>query len=86
MLTQDKRQPSYEDTDLMPFGRFKGKVLSDVPASYLKWLYNEMKPRWFKYELTTQSTELDKVNLKTFNYIHNSMDAIDEELKRTDRD
>ena len=81
MLTQDKRQPSFEDTDLMPFGKHRGVVIAEVPASYLKWLYNEMKPRWLKYELTTQSTELDKTNLKTFNYIHNSMDAIEDELR-----
>ncbi len=27
--------------DPMPFGKFKGKPLQDVPASYLWWLWNE---------------------------------------------
>lgn len=28
------------DLDLMPFGRFKGKKMQDVPVSYLHWLYH----------------------------------------------
>ena len=31
----------YTDTTLMPFGKYKGKELQDIPASYLLWLYNE---------------------------------------------
>ena len=29
------------DTDLMPFGKYKGTPMEDVPASYLLWLWNE---------------------------------------------
>lgn len=35
---------SYEymnDQDKMPFGKFKGEMLENVPASYLLWLWNE---------------------------------------------
>lgn len=28
-----------DDTDPMPFGKYKGKPMQDVPASYLHWLY-----------------------------------------------
>jgi hypothetical protein len=28
-----------EDDDLMPFGKYKGEKMSDVPASYLHWLW-----------------------------------------------
>jgi uncharacterized protein (DUF3820 family) len=31
-----------EDSDLMPFGKYKGKEMQDVPASYLLYLYNEV--------------------------------------------
>lgn len=32
------------DTDLMPFGKFKGKPMQDVPVSYLHYLWqNGMK-------------------------------------------
>lgn len=27
------------DDSLMPFGKYKGKVMSDVPASYLHWYW-----------------------------------------------
>jgi uncharacterized protein (DUF3820 family) len=27
------------DTDLMPFGKYKGQPMQDVPASYLHWLW-----------------------------------------------
>lgn len=32
------------DSDLMPFGKHKGKKLGDVPADYLLWLYEQ---DWF---------------------------------------
>lgn len=31
---------SLEDTSLMPFGKFQGKPLQDVPVSYFHWLYH----------------------------------------------
>lgn len=27
-----------KDTDIMPFGKFKGKEMIDIPAKYLLWL------------------------------------------------
>lgn len=41
MTTQDKRKPSYNDNDEMPFGKHKGESMGDVPASYLLWLSNQ---------------------------------------------
>ncbi len=29
-----------EDNSPMPFGKYKGRQMSDVPASYLHWFYN----------------------------------------------
>ena len=34
-----------KDTDLMPFGKYKGKPMSDVPASYLIWLRDDAKAK-----------------------------------------
>lgn len=31
------------DTDPMPFGKHKGKLMQDVPASYLHWLWTKGK-------------------------------------------
>jgi len=28
------------DNSLMPFGKFKGRPMANVPAPYLLWLYN----------------------------------------------
>ena len=30
----------FQDTDLMPFGKHKGEPMSDVPARYLFYLWN----------------------------------------------
>ena len=32
---------NYNDDTLMPFGRYQGKPLIDVPARYLLWLYEK---------------------------------------------
>lgn len=32
-----------DDTDPMPFGKFKGLSMQDVPASYLHWLWSNGK-------------------------------------------
>ena len=29
------------DQDPMPFGKYRGKAMANVPAVYLLWLYNE---------------------------------------------
>lgn len=65
MRTDQKKYPALTDLDPMPFGKFKGKPMQDVPASYLSWLKDE-----------GCSNEL------VANYIHNSWEAIQEELEK----
>jgi len=31
---------TYTDDSIMPFGKYKGRRLEDVPAGYLIWLYD----------------------------------------------
>lgn len=31
------------DLDPMPFGKYKGQPMQDVPASYLHWLWKEIQ-------------------------------------------
>jgi uncharacterized protein (DUF3820 family) len=31
------------DNSPMPFGKYKGEKMANVPADYLMWLYNEIK-------------------------------------------
>lgn len=57
-----------EDTDLMPFGLYKGKEMANVPASYLKWVKD-----------TVKKNDLTKPVLK---YIKDNWDSIEIELKK----
>ena len=40
-----------DDNTLMPFGKYKGEALANVPASYLLWLDQQpwCKPEFKKY-------------------------------------
>lgn len=35
---------TYTDTTPMPFGKYKGTAMANVPAWYLIWLYREGSP------------------------------------------
>lgn len=65
MRTDQKRNPAYTDEDIMPWGKYEGRKLKDVPASYLVWLYDR-RP-------------LQSVKLQ--NYIWNSQDALRMEIE-----
>lgn len=64
MLKSQKRTPALGDLDPMPFGKYKGTPMQDVPASYLVWLKNE-----------------GCNNVLVANYIHNSWEAIQQEVE-----
>ncbi len=32
-----------DDNSIMPYGKYQGQKMANVPASYLIWLYNENK-------------------------------------------
>lgn len=34
-----------DDKSLMPFGKYKGEKLANVPASYLLWIYDNLDLR-----------------------------------------
>jgi hypothetical protein len=58
-----KREPRYSDDDKIKFGKYKGECLSDVPASYLHWL-------WTQRPLSDKRLE---------NYIFNNINALKQE-------
>jgi uncharacterized protein (DUF3820 family) len=60
---EKRKEPCFADTDPMPFGKHKGELLQDVPASYLCWL-------WSKRPIT---------EVKLENYIHNKINALKKE-------
>jgi uncharacterized protein (DUF3820 family) len=49
----------------MPFGKYKGTVLQDVPASYLHWVWH--------------NTTTDNCNGRLYLYIRRSLSALKEE-------
>lgn len=51
-----------KDTDPMPFGKYKGKPMSDVPVSYLHWLWN--------------NGLMNEPNKPVHQYIKNNIDAL----------
>jgi len=59
------------DTDPMPFGRFKGTALANVPASYLRWV----KENVYK----------NPSNEGLFKYIYENWDAISKELENEEK-
>lgn len=34
---------TFTDSTIMPYGKYQGKKMSDIPASYLIWLHNNGK-------------------------------------------
>ncbi|WP_071146711.1 putative quorum-sensing-regulated virulence factor [Bacteroides ihuae] len=61
------------DESLMPFGKYKGKKMANVPASYLMWLYDE----W-----TLPNPRFGSINREVKEYIEDNLDVIQEEIKR----
>ena len=54
-----------KDTDAMPFGKYKGIPMQDVPASYLHWLWtNERDPMKAKVATDPAAAYIQK-NMQT---------------------
>lgn len=56
-----------QDTDPMPFGKYRGKPMQDVPASYLHWLWTN--------GLSTQKIKPEPVG----DYIRRNLNALKQE-------
>lgn len=66
-----KRTPCLEDLDLMPFGKYKNKLMQDVPSSYLAWLKDDME---------NAGGPNNENAVKVYNYVMNSWDAIKQDI------
>ena len=51
------------DQDLMPFGKYKGTEMANVPDIYLLWLYNRIKVK------SESGDNLNKEEAFIFGYI-----------------
>ena len=65
---------TFNDYSPMPFGKFKGQKLANVPASYLIWLGKE---------LTTKKLQgpAYRDHVRLLSYIDENMDALKLETK-----
>lgn len=83
MLIQDKRTPALTDLDPMPFGRHKGVLMQDVPEEYMAYMRDKIgKVVQPDSELAFKAlTEHKRHMLLFMNYIHNSWDAISQEIE-----
>lgn len=59
------------DNSLMPFGKYKDKKMIDVPASYLKFIYDN--------DMLCKNNELRE-------YIKDNMDVIEKEIKENQKE
>lgn len=82
MTTRDKRSPAFIDTDPMPFGQHKGEPLQDVPASYLAWMYGQLRADGYNNPtaLAALTDPAFQDRIKLANYLHNSKEALELEL------
>lgn len=57
------------DESIMPFGKYKGEKMANIPASYLLWLYENSKvygevKEYIKNNLVTIKQEIEFENKK----------------------
>ena len=60
------------DESIMPFGKYKGKEMANVPASYLLWIYDE----W-----TLPNPRFGFVHQEVKAYIEENLDVLRKEVK-----
>ena len=57
------------DTDLMPFGKYRGEKMGNVPASYLRYIYDKGFVSAHKF-------------CKVFRYIEENRDVIEHQIQK----
>lgn len=61
-----------EDSDLMPFGKYKGKEMEDVPAQYLLWLYSEGCDNEYVIDYVEENLDVLRKELREFEELKES--------------
>lgn len=73
---EKRLEPAFEDLCTMPFGKYKGKLLHDVPSTYLAWLWHD--------GLKGYKNDGDGERNKLANYVWNSRDEINQDIETTE--
>jgi uncharacterized protein (DUF3820 family) len=56
-----------DDNSIMPFGKYKGQKLANIPGDYLLWLYKENKCFGQLKEYIEENKEVLNKEVKSFN-------------------
>ncbi len=64
------------DTSPMPFGKYKGDDMEDIPASYLMWLWNKNEKKYKAIRGKLGGSDLESV----MDYIEDNFDVLQKEL------
>ncbi len=77
MTTQDKRQPAFNDESIMPFGKWKGERMMDIPDEYFRYMKGVLgEVKQHTPEIADKLPQHQKNTLMFVNYIHNSWEAL----------
>lgn len=60
------------DTSLMPFGKFEGTAMANIPADYLLWLYKK-----------NQQTRTYGKMKAVMDYIEENKEVLEQEVKQS---
>jgi uncharacterized protein (DUF3820 family) len=85
----DERHGEYSDYTQLPFGKYKGKRLADVPDDYLRW-WIEQHDR-YSMSLDAQygpqsKRQVARANLKLYDYILRRMEKPDDVSQTVETD
>jgi len=59
-----KKRNIMTDSDLMPYGKYKGEKMANVPASYLLWLYENDKCSTHVLQYVRENYDVLKMEVK----------------------
>lgn len=65
-----------KDTDLMPWGKYKGTAMANVPSTYLIWLHYNEKCHGAVKEYIEANMEVLKIDVEKSEYEENKSDML----------
>jgi uncharacterized protein (DUF3820 family) len=54
-----------DENYIMPFGKYKGEKMANIPAEYLVWLYENSKVYGYVKDYIKENLETLKLEIKT---------------------
>lgn len=80
-----KHNTMLTDTSLMPFGKYKGLPMQDIPVHYLHWLWHSSNTGFLKYDDQNKNHlalyDMNKPGNQVLGYIKENLNALKLENK-----